>query len=68
MTVQTPPELQAYGWMTVDLWCAPLVTGLYAFLTHAQPFWGDLHCLIVEWLVALRQGKLLNRLTQRRHG
>jgi hypothetical protein len=48
MAVQTPPELQAHGWMTVDLWCAPVVTGLYAFLTHAQPFWVDLHRLMVE--------------------
>lgn len=50
MAVQTPPELQAYGWTTVDLWCAPVVTGLYAFLTHAQPSWADLHALIVEFL------------------
>ncbi|EKM83125.1 hypothetical protein AGABI1DRAFT_125602 [Agaricus bisporus var. burnettii JB137-S8] len=57
MTVQTPPELQAYGWMTVDLWCAPLVTGLYAFLTHAQPCWGDLHRLIVEMVGGAAAGK-----------
>jgi len=50
MAVQTPPELQAYGWTTVDLWCAPVVTGFYAFLTHAQPSWADLHALIVEFL------------------
>ncbi|KAF9453640.1 hypothetical protein P691DRAFT_657877 [Macrolepiota fuliginosa MF-IS2] len=50
MAVQTPPEIQAYGWMTIDLWCAPALTGLYAFLTHAQPFWADLHALLVELL------------------
>ncbi|KAJ7217165.1 hypothetical protein GGX14DRAFT_440555 [Mycena pura] len=43
IAIQTPPELQPYGWTTTDLWCAPLVTGLYALLTHAQPFWADAH-------------------------
>jgi hypothetical protein len=42
--------MQAYGWMTADLWCAPLVTGIYAFLTHAQPFWADAHALVTELL------------------
>ncbi|KAG6864629.1 hypothetical protein C0991_008161 [Blastosporella zonata] len=46
----TPPELQAYGWTTADLWCAPVFTGLYALLTHAQPFWADVHGLIFELL------------------
>ncbi|KAG5634534.1 hypothetical protein H0H81_001633 [Sphagnurus paluster] len=46
-TVTTPPELQSYGWMTADLWCAPVITGLYALLTHAQPFWADMHSLLV---------------------
>ncbi|KAH8114165.1 hypothetical protein DFH11DRAFT_252848 [Phellopilus nigrolimitatus] len=41
----TPAELQAYGWTTADLWCAPVTTALYALLTHAQPFWADLHAL-----------------------
>jgi hypothetical protein len=41
--LQTPPELLPYGWTTTDLWAAPLVTGIYALLTHAQPFWADLH-------------------------
>ncbi|KAL0947576.1 hypothetical protein HGRIS_013664 [Hohenbuehelia grisea] len=50
LTLRTPPELQAYGWMTTDLWCAPLTTGLYALLTHAQPFWTDMHTLLVELL------------------
>ncbi|KAG6831221.1 hypothetical protein H0H92_012018 [Tricholoma furcatifolium] len=48
--VVTPPELQAYGWTTADLWCAPVTTGLYALLTHAQPFWADVHGLLVEFL------------------
>ena len=48
--MQTPPELQAYGWTTTDLWCAPLVTGLYALLTHAQPFWADTHGLLAGLL------------------
>ncbi|KIY66651.1 hypothetical protein CYLTODRAFT_423253 [Cylindrobasidium torrendii FP15055 ss-10] len=42
LKLQTPPEMLPYGWTTTDLWCAPLITGLYAFLTHAQPFWGEL--------------------------
>lgn len=47
LTLTTPPELRPYGWTTTDLWCAPLITGLYALLTHAQPFWANLHVLIV---------------------
>jgi len=46
IAVQTPPELQPYGWTATDLWCAPLVTGGYALLTHAQPFWADLHTVL----------------------
>jgi hypothetical protein len=48
--VQTPPELQAYAWTIIDLWCAPLATGLYALLTHAQPFWTDMHGLLASLL------------------
>ena len=40
------PELLPYGWMTTDLWCAPVVTGLYATLTHAQLFWVDVHAIL----------------------
>lgn len=47
LTLTTPPELRPYGWATTDLWCAPLITGLYALLTHAQPFWADLHAVVV---------------------
>jgi hypothetical protein len=43
----TPAELKPYGWTTVDLWAAPLVTGLAALLTHAQPFWAYLHLSLV---------------------
>jgi hypothetical protein len=50
LTLTTPPELRPYVWTTTDLWCAPLITGLYALLTHAQPFWADLHVLIVQLL------------------
>lgn len=38
--------MQAYGWMTADLWTAPLMTGIFATITHAQPFWADLHTLL----------------------
>ncbi|KAG6858309.1 hypothetical protein C0995_000975 [Termitomyces sp. Mi166 len=49
-TLTTPAELQANGWTTADLWCAPVATALYALLTHAQPFWADAHGLIVAFL------------------
>jgi len=52
LSVQTPPELEPYGWTTTDLWCAPLITGLYALLTHAQPFWADTHGLLAGLLGA----------------
>ncbi|EJD06260.1 uncharacterized protein FOMMEDRAFT_119826 [Fomitiporia mediterranea MF3/22] len=45
----TPAELQAYGWTTVDLWCAPVTTVIYALLTHAQPFWAELHDLLIQF-------------------
>lgn len=50
LSLQTPPELQAYGWTTADLWCAPTITGLYALLTHAQPFWAELHTILSQVL------------------
>jgi len=46
LTLATPAELLPYGWTTTDLWSAPLVTGIYATLTHAQPFWADLHAVL----------------------
>ncbi|TBU24833.1 hypothetical protein BD311DRAFT_741588 [Dichomitus squalens] len=50
LTLTTPTEFLPYGWAATDLWCAPLVTGLYAFLTHAQPFWADAHHVASGWL------------------
>jgi len=44
--VATPPELLPYGWTATDFWSAPFVTGLYATLTHAQPFFAYLHALL----------------------
>ncbi|KDQ10260.1 hypothetical protein BOTBODRAFT_36370 [Botryobasidium botryosum FD-172 SS1] len=38
-TLRTPPELGTWGWTATDIWCAPLITALYAYLTGAQPFW-----------------------------
>jgi len=52
LTLTTPPEFLSYGWTTTDLWCAPLITGLYATLTHAQPFWVDAHAVAMGWLGA----------------
>ena len=46
LTLTTPAELQPYGWTTTDLWSAPLVTAIYATLTHPQPFWADLHAVL----------------------
>lgn len=45
----TPAELKPYGWTTLDLWAAPLITGLAALLTHAQPFWTYVHLSLVEF-------------------
>jgi hypothetical protein len=44
--ISTPPELLPYGWAATDLWATPLVVGLYATLTHAQPFFTYLHTLL----------------------
>jgi hypothetical protein len=49
MSLTTPPELLPYGWTATDLWIAPLVTGLYATLTHAQPFFAQLHALLFSF-------------------
>src|SRR6267154_3209942 len=43
--VATPPELHPYGWAATDFWSPMLVTGLYATLTHAQPFFTYIHSL-----------------------
>jgi hypothetical protein len=53
MTLTTPPELLPYGWTATDLWIAPLVTGLYATLTHAQPFFVHLHALLFSFFSPL---------------
>src|ERR1700744_5958860 len=53
MQVSNPPELLPYGWTATDLWAAPLVTGLYATLTHAQPFFAHLHALLFSFLAPL---------------
>ena len=44
--VATPPELHSYGWTATDFWSPMLVTGLYATLTHAQPFFTSIHTLL----------------------
>ncbi|KAH9063794.1 hypothetical protein EDB83DRAFT_2383149 [Lactarius deliciosus] len=53
MTLTTPPELLPYGWTATDLWIAPLATGLYATLTHAQPFFANLHALLFSFFSPL---------------
>ncbi|KAF8528190.1 hypothetical protein BU17DRAFT_81436 [Hysterangium stoloniferum] len=49
-SLATPAELKIHGWTTVDLWLAPLITGLTALLMHAQPFWAHLHISIMEFM------------------
>ncbi len=60
MTLTTPPELLPYGWTATDLWIAPLVTGLYATLTHAQPFFAQLHALLFLFFSPLGLAPLSN--------
>ena len=50
LTLTTPAEMLPWGWTTTDLWAAPFITGLYALLTHAQPFWADAHAVTLGWL------------------
>jgi hypothetical protein len=47
--VGTPPELLPYGWTATDFWSPMLVTGLYATLTHAQPFFTYIHTLLFSF-------------------
>jgi len=58
MTTTTPPELLPYGWTATDLWVAPLVTALYATLTHAQPFFTRLHALLFSFFSPLGLAQL----------
>lgn len=53
ITITTPPELLPWGWTGTDLWVAPLVTALYATLTHAQPFFTGLHSLLFSFFSPL---------------
>lgn len=50
LTLTTPAEMLPWGWTTTDLWAAPFITGLYALLTHAQPFWADAHAVALRLL------------------
>ncbi|KAK7688981.1 hypothetical protein QCA50_007672 [Cerrena zonata] len=56
LSVSTPTEFLPYGWTTTDLWCAPLITGLFALLTHAQPFWADAHYTLSGWMQGSSSG------------
>lgn len=49
-SVSAPPELGAYGWMTADLWVAPLMSALFATLTQSQPFWVELQRLAIAFV------------------
>ncbi|EKM56038.1 uncharacterized protein PHACADRAFT_257064 [Phanerochaete carnosa HHB-10118-sp] len=50
LTLSTPPEVLPYGWTTTDIWVAPIITALYATLTHAQPYWTGLHYSALGWI------------------
>ncbi|KAG8930464.1 hypothetical protein FRC02_004128 [Tulasnella sp. 418] len=42
-SVTTPPELLPYGWTSLDLLSAPLITSIYATLTRSQTVFSHLH-------------------------
>lgn len=46
--LKTPPELLEGGWRTMDLWVAPLMTGIYALLTQSQPAWVPYHTYLIK--------------------
>jgi hypothetical protein len=46
--VKTPPEFLPGGWRTMDLWIAPLITGVNALLTQSQAAWIPYHRHIVQ--------------------
>jgi hypothetical protein len=50
LSFTTPTEFLPYGWTTMDIWAAPLITGLYSMLTHAQPFWATSHAFLATAL------------------
>ena len=52
LSLATPPEIMPYGWTTTDIWVAPLITAIYATLTHAQPYWAGLHYSLLGWVGA----------------
>ncbi|KAG2041955.1 hypothetical protein BDR03DRAFT_990922 [Suillus americanus] len=41
-----PLPVMISGWTATDIWSAPLITSLDALLTHAEPFWAELHGVI----------------------
>jgi len=46
--IKTPPEFLPGGWRTMDLWVAPLITGVHAFLTQSQAAWITYHRYVVD--------------------
>ncbi|KAI0059130.1 hypothetical protein BV25DRAFT_1829461 [Artomyces pyxidatus] len=58
MRLTTPAEFLPAGWTATDLWAAPLVTALYATLTHAMPFFASLHVLFFDFFFSLGLGNL----------
>ena len=45
---RTPPEALPWGWTAVDLWTAPVVTGLWASLTHWRVSRLFISCIISD--------------------
>jgi len=45
----TPPELKPWGWTSMDLLCAPSITGLFATLTRSQTLWTSVNDAAVSY-------------------
>ncbi|KAI0045146.1 hypothetical protein FA95DRAFT_1495931 [Auriscalpium vulgare] len=58
LSLTTPPEFLPGGWAAVDLWAGPLIAGMYATLTHAQPFFADLHAVFYDFWAPLGLARL----------
>ncbi|KAG8993007.1 hypothetical protein FRB94_011152 [Tulasnella sp. JGI-2019a] len=49
-SVQTPPELEPWGWTSLDILVAPIMTALFATLTHSQSVWRDAHIQATSYM------------------
>lgn len=58
--VQTPPELQPWGWTSLDILVAPIMSALFATLTHSQSVWRDAHVQATSYM---NYGALIGNIT-----